>query len=67
MFNLYDVVRTKKDYPELSLTKENTGAIVDILSNGKAYTVEFLDENDDTIEEALFTEFGENDLILIEN
>ena len=67
MFNLYDVVRTKKDYPELSLTKENIGTIVDKLSNGKAYTVEFLDENNDTIEEALFTEFGENDLILIEN
>ncbi|MBR5518635.1 MAG: DUF4926 domain-containing protein, partial [Clostridia bacterium] len=49
------------------LTKENIGTIVDKLSNGKAYTVEFLDENNDTIEEALFTEFGENDLILIEN
>lgn len=65
MLNLYDVVKTKKDYPDLSLTKENIGAVVDVLNGGEAYTVEFIDDSGDTIEDALFTEFKENDLILI--
>ena len=67
MLNLYDVVKTKKDYPNLSLKKENIGTVVDILNGGDAYTIEFLDENNDTIEEALFYEFNGSDLVLIKN
>lgn len=67
MLNLYDVVKTKTDYPDLFLTKENIGTIVDVLNNGEAYTVEFLDENNETIEEALFVEFNESELVLIKS
>lgn len=66
MLHLYEVVRTKKDYPDLNVTTENIGTVVDVLVNGKAYTVEFFDENNETIEKALYTEFKEDELVSVE-
>lgn len=65
MFNLYDTVKPKRDFPKLHLKSEHIGCIVDILGNGKAYTVEFFDEEGNTIEDALFYDFEEQDLIKI--
>ena len=62
MFELLDIVRVKKEYPELSLTPKYIGTIVDVHNGGEAYTVEFIDENGDTIEKALYTEFAESEL-----
>ncbi len=62
MFELHDIVRVKKEYPELSLTPKNIGTIVDIHNGGEAYTVEFIDENLETVEEALYREFAESEL-----
>ena len=62
MFELLDIVRVKKEYPELSLTTNNIGTIVDVHNGGEAYTVEFIDKNGDTIEKALYTEFTESEL-----
>lgn len=62
MFELLDIVRVKKEYPELSLTPNNIGTIVDVHNDGEAYTVEFIDENGDTIEKALYAEFAESEL-----
>ncbi len=62
MFELHDIVRVKKEYPELSLTPNNIGTIVDIHNGGEAYTVEFIDENLETVEEALYREFAESEL-----
>lgn len=62
MFELHDIVRVKKEYPELSLSPNNIGTIVDIHNGGEAYTVEFIDENLETIEEALYKEFTESEL-----
>jgi DNA-directed RNA polymerase subunit RPC12/RpoP len=62
MFELLDIVRVKKEYPELSLTSNNIGTVVDIHNGGEAYTVEFIDENGDTIEQALYTDFTESEL-----
>lgn len=62
MFELHDIVRVKKEYPELSLTPNNIGTIVDIHNGGEAYTVKFIDENLETIEEALYREFSESEL-----
>lgn len=42
--------------------KGQRGTVIDILQGGKAYTIEFVDENGETIEEALFTEYAEKDL-----
>lgn len=64
MFNLYDIVKPKKDFPELNLKKTNIGTVVDVLGGGEAYTVEFINENGETIEGALFAEFLESDLYL---
>lgn len=62
MLELLDVVRVKKEYPELSLTPQNRGTIVDIHNDGEAYTVEFIDEKGETIEKALYKEFTESEL-----
>lgn len=62
MFELNDMVKVKKEYPELSLTPKHIGAIVDAHNGGEVYTVEFIDENGDTIEQALYTEFTESEL-----
>ena len=62
MFELRDIVRVKIEYPELSLTPNNIGTIVDIHNGGEAYTVEFIDENLETVEEALYREFAESEL-----
>ena len=42
------------------------GATVDISSDGTAFTVEFVDENYDTYEEALFHYFSAEELQLVE-
>ena len=62
MLELLDVVRVKKEYPELSLTPKNRGTIVDVHNGGEAYTVEFVDEKGETIEKALYKEFTESEL-----
>ena len=62
MLELLDVVRVKKEYPELSLTPQNRGTIVDVHNGGEAYTVEFIDEKGETIEKALYKEFTESEL-----
>ena len=62
MLELLDVVRVKKEYPELSLTPKNIGTIVDVHNGGEAYTVEFIDEKGETIEKALYKEFTESEL-----
>ena len=66
MLKLYDVVKLKNSRPEISVTEDNTGTIIDIVENGKAYSVEFFDENDQTIEESIYEYFDESDLILVE-
>ena len=66
MFKLYDVVKLKKDRLDLGIKKNFTGTIVDICNDGKAFTVEFFDENDETIDKSLYVYFEESDLILVE-
>ena len=66
MFNLYDVVKLKKDRHDIGINEKDKGAIIDIIENGKAYTVEFFDENDETIEESIYQYFVESDLVLVE-
>lgn len=62
MLKLYDIVKLKNERPDLKIKTSNIGVIVDVLKDGKAYTVEFTDENGDTIENSLFVEFKENEL-----
>ena len=67
MLDLYTTVKLKKKHPELHLKEGSLGAVVDVLKNGEAYTVEFLDENGNTNEEALYTYFKENELEVVKN
>lgn len=62
MLALYDVVRLREDDPAHGVKKSYKGAIVDILAGGEAYTVEFFNDDDETIEDALFTEYTEDQL-----
>ena len=67
MLKLYDIVKLKKDRLDIGVKANNIGTIIDIIENGKAYTVEFFDENNETIEESIFEHFEERDLISVEN
>ena len=65
MLDLLDVVRLKKDNEQYGVPATVTGTIVDVIGDGEAYTVEFMDDEGNTFEEALFAEFTENDLVKV--
>ena len=64
MFALLDVVRLKKADSDTGATPGNTGTIVDVLADG-VYTVEFFDEDHDTIMESLDKYYREDELMLV--
>lgn len=49
-FKLFDVVTLANDLPEENLWRGQVGTIVEILSGGKAFEVEFADRNGRTYE-----------------
>lgn len=55
MLKLFDTVTLKNDDPETGVKAGTEGTIVDVLGNGKAFTVEFFDEDGNTIEASLYT------------
>lgn len=57
MLKLFDTVTLKNDDPETGVKAGTEGSIVDVLGNGKAFTVEFFDEDGNTIEASLYTEY----------
>lgn len=57
MFELYDTVVLLEGDPEAGVKAGTEGTVVYIQGDGKAYTVEFFDENGDTIEEALLKDY----------
>ena len=65
MLALHDIVRLKHDRPDLGVTTNHIGAVIDILDNGAAYTVEFVDEDGDTIEDSIYTHFTEDELVKV--
>lgn len=67
MFKLYDVVRLKKNDEQRGVLRSYLGAIVDVLPSpdGGVYTVEFINDQGETIEEALFTDYKEKELELV--
>ena len=65
MLSLYDIVRLKEDDAERGVTKANDGVVVDIHSGGEAYTIEFFDDGGETIEDALFTTYTEDELTIV--
>ena len=65
MFSLFDVVRLKKEDARFGVKTSYYGAVVDIHGRGAAYTVEFVDENGETIEDALLVDYRDEDLELV--
>lgn len=65
MFNLYDMVKLKKDREDIGLKKGTIGAIIDVVNNGEVYSVEFVDDNEETIDDSLFTYFKPDELELL--
>ena len=59
---LLDIVMLKEEDKEHGVPKGCIGKIVDVLGDGDVFTVEFFDENGDTIMDALMTECKENQL-----
>lgn len=66
MLKLLDIVKLKKDDTAHGVKKSYLGTIVDVQAEGKAFTVEFVDESGETIEAALFTDYKPEDLILVQ-
>ena len=67
MFGLHDTVRLKNENRKYGISEDAIGAIVDVLGDGRVYTVEFLDNEGNSCENALFTEFTADELILVKN
>ena len=61
-FHVLDVVSLVRDDPAHKVKREYTGTIVDILNDGEAYTIEFIDEEGNTVEDALLTEYKRCDI-----
>ena len=66
MLKLFDTVTLKNDDPETGVKAGTEGTIVDVLGNGKAFTVEFFDEDGNTIEASLCTEYTPEQLQKVE-
>ena len=62
MFKEHDIVRIKKDDPEHGVRDTYIGVIVDVLTPG-LYTVEFMDENAETITKALYRFYTDAELV----
>ena len=62
MFSLYDTVKLKQDRPDIGVSTHNIGVIVDYVKSDNVYTVEFFDDNKETIKEALFEYFSPHEL-----
>lgn len=50
MLKLSDIVTLRNDDSETGIKAGAEGTIVDVLGNGKAFTVEFFDEDGNTID-----------------
>ena len=61
----HDIVRLKEDRNDLGVKSSYIGAIIDISPDGIYYTVEFIDENRETIEASLWTEFTKSELVSV--
>ena len=66
MLKLFDIVTLKNDDPETGVKAGTEGTIVDVLGNGKTFTVEFFDEDGNTIEASLYTEYTSAQLQKVE-
>ena len=66
MLKLFDIVPLKNDDPETGIKAGTEGTIVDVLGNGKVFTVEFFDEAGNTIGASLYTEYTPEQLQKVE-
>lgn len=66
MFKLYDIVKLIKEDETNNVSTSFHGTIVDVLDGCKAYTVEFFDDNGDSIENALMKEYLASELVLLD-
>ncbi len=63
MLSLFDVVRLKKDDNQHGIKATFCGTIIDVIGNGEAYTVEFVDSNNEFIDE--YPTYTEDQLIFV--
>lgn len=66
MTELLDIVTLRNDDPETGIKAGTEGTIVDVLGNGKAFAVEFFDEDGNTIEVSLCAEYTPEQLQKVE-
>lgn len=66
MLKLFDIVTLKNDDPKAGIKAGSEGTIVDVLGNGRAFTVEFFDKDGNTIEASLYTQYTSEQLQKVE-
>ena len=68
MISLYDTVKLKKDRADIGVLSSYSGAVIDVVDyKGETlYTVEFFDEDGETIEDSISVYFRVDDLELVE-
>ena len=64
MFELYDIVKLKVDRPDIGVKNTHIGTIIDYVEDENVYSVEFVDESGDTIEDSIYEYFSPDELIL---
>lgn len=67
MLELLDCVKLKDPakYKAIDVPEGETGTIVDIVGDGEAYTVEFLDEEGYTYEKSIWPYYSADELELV--
>ena len=67
MFHEFDIVRLKENDLTAGVLTSYTGIIVDIVDGSDCCTVEFFDDNGDTIYASVMKEYFFNELVLVES
>lgn len=62
MLKIHSLVSLKEDDKETGIRKGTVGTVVYIHADGEAYTIEFFDGDNDTIETTFDKEFTEEEL-----
>ena len=65
MFDLHELVALKVDRDDIGVKSTFIGTVIDVVGDGAAYSVEFMDDNNETVEDSIFAYFLEDELVAV--
>ena len=65
MFDLHELVALKVDRDDIGVKSTFLGTVIDVVDDGAAYSVEFVDDNGETVEDSIFAYFLEDELVAL--